>query len=64
MSQSPFSEAISKLKPKEKEPQSARVLDPAWAPGTPVLGWVVQSQQAIGGDISGTQAPTSRNADT
>lgn len=43
MSQSPFSEAISKLKPKEKEPRSARVLD----------GWVAQAQQTIGGEISG-----------
>ena len=43
MSQSPFSEAINQLKPKEKEPRSARVLD----------GWVAQAQQTLGGQISG-----------
>jgi len=43
MSQSPFSEAINQLKPKEKEPRSARVLD----------GWVAQAQQTLGGEISG-----------
>ena len=43
MSQSPFSEAINQLKPKEKQPRSARVLD----------GWVAQAQQILGGQISG-----------
>ena len=43
MSQSPFSEAINQLKPKEKEPRSARVLD----------GWIAQAQQSLGGEISG-----------
>lgn len=43
MSQSPFSEAINHLKPKDKEPRSARVLD----------GWVAQAQQTIGGQTSG-----------
>jgi len=43
MSQSPFSEAINQLKPKEKEPRSARVLD----------GWVAQAQQTLVGEISG-----------
>jgi len=42
MSQSPFSEAINQLKPKEKEPRSARVLD----------GWIAQAQQTLGGEIS------------
>jgi len=43
MTQSPFSEAINQLKPKEKEPRSARVLD----------GWIAQAQQSLGGQISG-----------
>ena len=38
MSQSPFSKAINQLKPKEKEPRSARVLD----------GWIAQAQQSLG----------------
>ena len=43
MSQSPFSEAINQLKPKQKEPRSARVLD----------GWIAQAQHSIGGEFSG-----------
>ena len=43
MSQPPFSEAINQLKPKDKEPRSARVLD----------GSVAQTQQSIGGQTSG-----------
>jgi hypothetical protein len=39
MSQSPISQAINRLKPKEKEPRSARVLD----------GWIAQAQQSLGG---------------
>ena len=45
MSQSPFNEAINQLKPKEKEPRSARVLD----------GWVAQAQQTIGGQTGSSR---------
>lgn len=41
--QSPFNEAISRLKPKGKEPRSARILD----------GWVTQAQLSIGGETGG-----------
>ncbi|HEY8717991.1 nucleotidyl transferase AbiEii/AbiGii toxin family protein [Pengzhenrongella sp.] len=43
MTRSPFNEAISRLKPKDTEPRSARVLD----------GWVAQAQQRIGGNADG-----------